>query len=302
MDDLSYPIDAMRELERRLEAYADARLSLSLAATIRLRTAVLAVAHRQAALVQADATFKAADATWAARDIERTRRPTFWQTWRRPMAAVLAGVLTLGLLTGTAWSVRPGGPLYAARIWTEMANLPPGALARADAQVRRLQLRIDEAEEAVSDGDGPATEAALTAYTSIVVEAADNVDGDPAAIAAIEMSVEKHVEILSAMVARVPVAARPAVENAILQSGRVLNDLGGAGSRAKPTRATNGRTDHAASPPERPTATDASTTTSSEGSDAGEGDGSTASDTTRKGTGPDVDQGPDDPPAPEPET
>src|SRR6185312_11565575 len=42
------------EVIRRLEAYADARLDPSVAATTRMRAAVMAAAHRQAALIAAD--------------------------------------------------------------------------------------------------------------------------------------------------------------------------------------------------------------------------------------------------------
>ena len=48
------------ELTRRLEAYAEARLSPELSATIRMRTRVMTAAHRQAALARADADRAAA--------------------------------------------------------------------------------------------------------------------------------------------------------------------------------------------------------------------------------------------------
>ena len=55
MDDMIELMDANGLLGRRLEAYAEFRLSPDLATTRRLRARVLAVAHRQASLARADA-------------------------------------------------------------------------------------------------------------------------------------------------------------------------------------------------------------------------------------------------------
>ena len=67
--DLNDP--GMLELARRLEAYADARLSPSIAGTTRMRTSVMNAAHRRAALGAADGTFDAAGATTAALAADR---------------------------------------------------------------------------------------------------------------------------------------------------------------------------------------------------------------------------------------
>ena len=103
------------------------------------------------------------------------------------MAALAAGALMLALVGGTASAANAGGPLYAARIWIEMANLPAGALARAEAEIARLNARLQEARQAYARGDGPAAEAALTAYSVILTEAVAGSAGDPAATAAIEI-------------------------------------------------------------------------------------------------------------------
>ena len=211
------------EIERRLGAYAEARLTPSASDTIRMRTAVMTAAHRRAALIEADATFDAADETPTA--LAEKRRTSVRGGWKRPLVAVLAGCLTLAILGGTTVAARPGGPLYAARLWTEMQNLPGDLMARAKAEVARLQDRIDEAQQASSDGDGPATEAALDAYSHIVVEAADGSDGNAAAASTIEISVTVHVRVLSGMVDAVPAPARAAVEQALAESTKVLGDL-----------------------------------------------------------------------------
>jgi len=224
------------ELGRRLEAYAEARLTPSLSASSRMRIQVMAAANRRAALVEADRTFGAAEETWTAREVRRrdalriAMRPrTFWQVWRRPMAAMFAGLLTVGILTGTAWAARAGGPLYQARLWTEMANLPADLIARADAEVSRLQDRIVEAQDASRAGDAVGAEAALAAYSRIVVEAARTSATDPDARTALRTGVQDHVTLLNGMVDSVPPTARPAVEDAIAQCQVALRDLDGQG-------------------------------------------------------------------------
>ena len=89
MDDRPDPMTpGDQELERRLEAYAEARLSPSLDSTTRTRAAVMAAAHRQAALIAADPAAGAgvADQT---RDAGVTASPThaFWTAWRRVVVA-----------------------------------------------------------------------------------------------------------------------------------------------------------------------------------------------------------------------
>jgi hypothetical protein len=212
-----------RELERRLDAYADARLTPTDSTTSRMRTSVMTAAHRRAALIEADATFDAADETPTA--LAAKRRAAGRGGWKRPLMAVFAGCLTLSILGVTTVAARPGGPLYAARLWTEMQNLPADLMARAEAEVQRLQDRIDEAQQAISAGDGPGTAAAMDAYTHIVVEAADGSDGNAAAASTIEVRLTIHVRVLSVMVTAVPVPARAAVEEALAESTRVLDDL-----------------------------------------------------------------------------
>ncbi len=215
------------ELARRLEAYADLRLSPGTAATTRMRTAVMTAAHRRAALIHADATFDAAGATTSAR--AATGKVGGRPSWRRPAAALFAGALTLFILVGTAYGARPGGPLYAARLWTEMANLPADLVDRAEAEVNRLEERLQEAQQASSSGDVPGTQAALVAYSRIVVEAADGSDGDPTASAALEVTVTRHVVVLTLMVDSVPSQARQAAEQALTSSTMALDDLDKAG-------------------------------------------------------------------------
>lgn len=254
MDDLYEPMDrGSLEVIRRLEAFADARLEPTVAATTRMRVAVMAAAHRQAALVAADTgaatiTGLAPSRPFAGlparepsgRPLPARPTPTdadaphrrSWldaTVWRRPAVAIMAGCLTLGLLAGTALAVRPGGLLYEARIWTEAANLPAAddELARAEAEIHRLGARLDEVEVAAAAGDGAALTAALDAYAAIVTEAAAGTAGDPAAEQALQLTIERHVVILTQLMATGPAPARVALEHAIASSTAALDDIDG---------------------------------------------------------------------------
>jgi hypothetical protein len=140
--------------------------------------------------------------------------------------------LALVILVGSVYGARPGGPLYAARLWTEMANLPADVRDRAQAEVNRLDRRIDEAQEASSARDVSGTEAALAAYSSIVAEATTGSGGDATASATLEVAVTRHVVVLTVMVESVPPLARQAAEQALTSSTKALDDLDKA---AKPT-------------------------------------------------------------------
>ncbi len=182
-------------------------------------------AHRRAALIAADRAFDTAAVVAAVPVLAAERSRIASRAWRRPMAALAAGALMLALVGGTASAANAGGPLYAARIWIEMANLPAGALARADAEITRLNARLQEARQAYARGDEPAAEAALTAYSVILTEAVAGSAGDPAATAAIESSLTRHVVDLQLMVASVPPTGQGAVRHALASSTVVLNDL-----------------------------------------------------------------------------
>jgi hypothetical protein len=241
MDDLTFlsdPIDV--EVASRLAAFAEARLTPSLEATARVRNAVMQAAQRQLMSAEAGRPAAAATAAPAARNVVTPR--SAWQTWRGPMVAVLVGCLVVGVAAGAVWSTRPGGAMYAARLWAEMATLPTQPIERAKAEVARLQARIDEAQQASASGDEPAVEAALLAYSSIVVEAAQGVAGDPVASATIEASVELHLVVLTQIADAEPAGpARAAAVRALTASTKVVDDLRGPGGRTDPPASPGAR-------------------------------------------------------------
>jgi hypothetical protein len=187
------------ELTRRLAAYAEARLSPELSATIRMRTRVMAAAHRQAALARADADRAAAHPVIAApAQADRTRR----SHWRRPLTALLAAGLTLGVGVGSVAASQAGGPLYGARVWAETLTLPSEADARAQAQLERLQDRLAEAAAATAAGDLNAANAALEAYAAIVNDATENAGNDVSAAATLENGVRSNIDVLTVLAER----------------------------------------------------------------------------------------------------
>jgi hypothetical protein len=214
---------AQDELARRLRAYADARLSPELSATTRMRARVMAAAHRQVALQRADADRAAAIAT-ALAQADRTRR----SAWRRPLTALLAAGLTLGVGVGSVAAAQPGGPLYPVRIWTETLTLPANANEHAQAELHRLETRLAEAAAATAAGDNNAANAALEAYTAIVQEATDDVGNDVAAAAILDTGVRSNIDVLTVLVGQVPTdQARDAIQRAIDRSDSALDGLPG---------------------------------------------------------------------------
>ena len=213
------------ELGQRLEAYAEARLSPALSATSRMRAQVMAAAHRRAAFAGADAdrgAAVAAAAATAARS-DRTRR----SPWRRPMTALLAAGLTLGIGVSSVAAGQPGGALYGVRIWAETLTLPTNADERAQAELRRLDARLAEAVAATATGDTNAANAALEAYRAIVSEATTGARVSAAATATLDTGVRHNLEVLTVLVGQVPEKAREAIQQAIDQSDSVLDAIDG---------------------------------------------------------------------------
>lgn len=220
------------ELTRRLQAYADARLSPTLSATARMRARVVEAADRQAARAQ---TAEARTGVLAApvqlvrtrmdrARMDRTQRPS----WRRPLTALLAAGLTLAVGVGSVAASQPGGPLYGTRIWMETLTLPSNADERAQAELRRLQERLAEAGAAATAGNTGAAQAALDAYGSIVDEATHDVGNDVAAAATLETGLRSNVDVLTVLVGRVPTEqAKEAIQRAIDRSDSAVEQIHG---------------------------------------------------------------------------
>ena len=236
------------ELARRLTAYAEARLSPDLSATTRMRARVMAAAHHQAALARADADRAAMAAAVAAEaQADKTRR----MSWRRPLTALLAAGLTLGVGVGSVAAAQAGGPLYGARIWAETLTLPANASERAQAELHRLEDRLAEAGAATAAGDVNAANAALEAYAAIVNEATVGTGNDVSAAATLEKGVQSNIDVLTVLVQRMvergndqaTESIQRALERAIDKSDSAVDELHGKpvdtpgnGPAAQPTK------------------------------------------------------------------
>jgi cell division septation protein DedD len=150
---------------------------------------------------------------------------------RRVASVVLAASLGLGLMTGTAFAARPGGPLYTTRIWAETLTLPTESSARALAELERLDERLREATAASAAGDTVGAAAALSAYEAIVSQASASaiLAGDSVASAVLETGVGQNVIVLQALAGRVPdqagAAIDRAIERAIDRSGAAIDAM-----------------------------------------------------------------------------
>ena len=138
------------ELERRLRAYAGARLSPDQWASLRMRAAV--IEHGRA----------------ARGETPTTRR---WRlAWRPVLFVALVGVLAVGTGTTAALAASAGGPLYGTRIWVE-TTLVSLAGNRPDAQAALVDQRLGEAADAAGAGNDAGANAALSAYDTEVAAA-----------------------------------------------------------------------------------------------------------------------------------
>jgi len=286
MDDQLIDRVAGDEMLRRLEAYAETRLSPDLTASSRLRARVLAVAHRHAALARADAALtvlsrpegiSGADAM-PGLAVGGTRAPARRRRgrWQRAAGVVLAASLGTGLAVGGAVAARPGAPLYDTRLWAETLALPRDPSARAVAELGRLGERLQEIAEASRSGDAAGATAALTAYEDIVVQASVSaiLAGDEVAAAVLETGVGRNVAVLQALAAKVPANASGAigraVEAAIARSADAIDRIGasrpgggpGDGAGSGPPGTDGGAKPHATkSPTSEPTPASGSTAT-----------------------------------------
>jgi hypothetical protein len=229
------------DVERRLAAYASARLEPSASAAARMRASVLAAARiSPGAAVQ--------------------RRPMSWRPRRWAVAGLLAATLLVAGGVGSALGAGPASPLYGLRLWLENVTLPAEANARADAQLDLLSQRLNEAHAAVAAGDSNAVAAALAAYRAEIEALLATADGDDARLAKLEAALGTHLVALGVLSTRVPDQARDAIANAIDKSSKAVDKVhaaqgngpdGSPGPEKTPKPANSNKPDHTppASPP-----------------------------------------------------
>jgi hypothetical protein len=203
-------------IARRLVAYADLRLSPTPEATARMRTRVMEVATARSAVPAVRAQEPVSLAAYRSRFGGRSRA----------LAALMAAALSALLLTGVAFASSPGGPLYGVRLWVETVALPSEPGARADADVDRLDARLDEAVGAARNGNGSATAAALAAYRDILEDALAAAGKIEARNERLDAALARHQVVLATLLGYAPEPARDALEQAIERSDQAVEGIG----------------------------------------------------------------------------
>lgn len=216
-----------REIERRLEAFARARLSPDPLSVARARARVMREARLQ---------FEAARV--AARMTPAVVSVPHRSTARRVAMPLLAASVWLAIAVGSISAASAGGPLFNARMWVENVNLPSGGLARADAEIARLDTRVAEAVAGAARGDVGAVQAALDAYNQIADEAIAAAAGDPTLVALVSAALDHHRAVLTAVAASLEgrgnddaaAAVEASIQRAIEHNQAVVNRLGSSGA------------------------------------------------------------------------
>lgn len=192
------------EIERRLEAFARARLSPDPRAVARTRARVMREARLQ---------FEAAR-------IAAHVVPAMTMAQRRPLARrlampLLAASVWVGIAVGSVAAAQAGGPLYPTRLWIEAATLPAAAPDRATAEISRLDARLGDAMSAAARGDTGAVAAALEAYRAIADEAITASAGDEDLEALIGAALARHQAVLTAVSASLEAKGNTTAANAV---------------------------------------------------------------------------------------
>ena len=193
-----------REIERRLDAFARARLTPDPQAAARVRARVMREARLQFEASRIAAHIAAAPPVVTRRSLTR----------RFAMPVLAAGVW-LGIAAGSISAAQAGGPLYASRLWIENAMIPASGAARADAELTRLQSRLSEAYAASVRGDTAAVDAALHAYSEIADAAIAASAGNAGLEATVAAALDQHRAVLAAVAATLAAKGNDTAANAV---------------------------------------------------------------------------------------
>ena len=218
------PNDKVRE---RLAAYSETHLAPDPAAVVRMRQRVMA-----------EARARLAPATVSA---ERTQpipfrpRRVAWGR-RRTIAALLAATLALVLATGATLAAEPGGPLYGVRLWVETVSLPADPAARAEAELSRLDARMEEALRAAAAGNESGVAAALAAYREILDDAVAAAGDKPTPASDLQKAVDRQLVVLEGLLDKVPPQARDSIQKAIDKQSETVHKPTTVPDKPKPTK------------------------------------------------------------------
>jgi hypothetical protein len=250
MDDRIRQRRAHGELERRLEAYAGARLSPDPRQMARIRTALVAEASGTLAgpsllamRVPSGLSLVASTATLSPSGPHAASGgPRVFTGWRRASVALAAASLAGLLLGGSAFAAsRAGAPLYGVRVWLEAATLPADQDARAAAELVRLQSRLGDVADAAARADGSAVSAALAEYRASVEEALAAAGENHDILARLQIELERHRVVLASLLGLVPSNAQDAIQQVLDRDQHaldVIHDRGQPGSNGNGTPVT----------------------------------------------------------------
>jgi hypothetical protein len=231
------------EIEQRLDAFARVRLSPTERASARMRARIM----REARLAMATPTWSTA--ATSSIDVARARRGGLA---RRGAGLLLAAGLTLAVAGGAMAASQAGGPLYPTRMWLETVTLPSAGAARTDADILRLESRMEEVIAAASRGDRAAVAAALLAYEEIADEALLAAAGDEAATERLRIALDRHLAVLATVAAKVPPQASEAIgrniDRAIERSSATLDRIHANPGGPAPQSAPAVKPDHTGKP------------------------------------------------------
>jgi uncharacterized membrane protein YgcG len=210
------------EIYRRLDAFAQVRLTPDAVAMARIRTALMGQAF---ALADARSAALIAPAPLPVALPERLA-VAFPRPQRRAAAAVLAACLVVGVGAGSVAASQAGGPLYGPRMWIETATLPSDPMARANAQLGRLDARLQEVRVASASGNAGAAEAALDAYAVIMADLDAQVAANSAVAASVADDMARRQVVLLGLLDQIPVQAQDAIQHALQQGANAIDGNG----------------------------------------------------------------------------
>lgn len=213
---------AFDEMEQRLRAYADARLSPTSDAVARMRAAMVARAADAAAMQGFEARRAALTDTTGPSAIERTSARWWRMPSRRAVSALLAAALTVGSAAAVL-AATPGSALYGTKLWIEGLTLPSSGDARAAAQITQLDQRMTEVQAAARSNDLHGVTTALAAFEAEVTTAVTDAGNDMARLEQLETALGRHIDVLTALEATVPAPAVDAIADAIDASSKAID-------------------------------------------------------------------------------
>jgi hypothetical protein len=122
-------------------------------------------------------------------------------------------------------------------MWIEEVTLPSDPMARANAQLGRLDARIREVRIALGSGNAGAAEAALEAYAVIVADLDAQAAANSAVAASVEDDIARRQVVLIGLLDEVPAQAQDAIQHALQQGA---NALDGTGANPRPVNPGSG--------------------------------------------------------------